>query len=210
MFELRKPVVILAAGDYPTHSEPLRILAEAGTIIALDSAADEYEAHTGKLPDLVVGDGDSISPALRKRLGTRFINETEQDTNDLCKAVRHLAALGTDEAIILGATGRREDHTIGNIFHLPNLSRLLHIKMVTDYGTFHVSDANGRLILQVRPGTQVSVFNCGAKHLQSTGLRWPLSDFTELWQGTLNEAVDTHIAIEGHGDCIVYVAHHLL
>ena len=208
MLELKRPIVILAAGDFPQHPVPLRMLAEAGTIIALDSAADEYEAHTGKLPDLVIGDGDSISPVLRQKLGKRFVCEAEQDTNDLCKAARYLSVKGINEATILGATGRREDHTLGNIFHLLDLSRLLRLTMVTDYGTFYVPTENDGVRLQVESGAQVSVFNCGAKSLHATGLRWPLADFTELWQGTLNEAVSSNITVEGRGNFLVYVTHH--
>ena len=207
MPNLKSPVVILAAGDYPTHPVPLRTLEEAGTVVCLDSAADTYSARTGELPHFVVGDGDSISPILRERLADRFIREAEQNTNDLCKAVRFLATCGVDETVILGATGRREDHTIGNIFHLPDLSRLLHITMVTDYGIFHVPDANGILAISTQIGTQVSIFNCGARNLCATGLRWPLTDFTELWQGTLNEATDSSINFKGCGDYLVYVTH---
>ena len=39
----------------------------------------------------------------------------DQETNDLTKAVNYVKTLGFREVLILGATGRREDHTLGNI-----------------------------------------------------------------------------------------------
>lgn len=205
MPNLKSPVVILAAGDYPTHPVPLQLLAKAGTVVCLDSAADTYSARTGQLPHFVVGDGDSISPILRERLADRFIREAEQDTNDLCKAVRFLAACGVDETVVLGATGRREDHTIGNIFHLPDLSRLLHITIVTDHGTFYAYNNDADLYLQI--GTPVSVFNINARRMSSKGLRWPLYDFHALWEGTLNEAAAPHVQIKAQGDYLIYIPH---
>lgn len=199
------PVVILAAGDYPMHSEPRRLLEEAATVVCLDSAADAYCNTSGRLPELVVGDGDSISPTLRHRLAERFVSISEQDTNDLCKAVRYLHEQGVGEAIILGATGKREDHTIGNIFHLADLSKLIKISMVTDYGVF--LPCHGKRILSVRVGTQISVFNVGAHSFHAEGLRWPLYDFKFLWEGTLNEAIAPTVEIEAQGDYIVYIAH---
>lgn len=203
--DFASPVVILAAGDYPIHREPRRLLEEAHTIVCLDSAADAYWQKQQRLPDVVVGDGDSISPTLRHRLSERFVCISEQDTNDLCKAVRYLHEQGVGEAIVLGATGRREDHTIGNIFHLADLSKLMKISMVTDYGTF--LPCRGKRILSVRVGTQISVFNVGAHSFHADGLRWPLFDFKFLWEGTLNEAIAPTVEIDAQGDYIVYIAH---
>ncbi|MBQ7182158.1 MAG: thiamine diphosphokinase [Bacteroidaceae bacterium] len=199
------PVVILAAGDYPWHPLPQRLLSEARMVVCLDSAADAYHAHTGRLPHLVVGDGDSLSTALRHRLADRLVIEAEQDTNDLCKAVRLLSRSGVGEAVVLGATGRREDHTLGNIFHLPDLNRLMRLTMVTDSGTF--TPCHGTAHFHLPPRTPVSVFNISAQTLRSHGLRWPLRAFTQLWQGTLNEAAAPQFTTQGDGDYIVFTAH---
>ncbi|ETK10826.1 hypothetical protein T230_01470, partial [Tannerella sp. oral taxon BU063 isolate Cell 1/3] len=79
--------VILAAGDFPTHPIPLGLLARAaeGRIICCDGAADRL-LREGFTPLAVVGDGDSISPEVRRRLSDRLHIESEQDTNDLSKA----------------------------------------------------------------------------------------------------------------------------
>ena len=114
--------VILANGTPPTHLVPLRFFREADRLIACDGAWRKA-LDLGRSPDAVVGDGDSLGEEGRAALAQRgipFIGEVEQETNDLCKAFRHAVATGAegDVFVILGATGLREDHTLGNIFHL--------------------------------------------------------------------------------------------
>ena len=145
--------VILANGAPPTHPVPLRLFREADRLIACDGAWRKV-LDLGRTPDAVVGDGDSLGADGREALAQRgipFIGEEEQETNDLCKAFRHAVATGAegDAVVILGATGRREDHALGNIFHLLDFAaevprnggegadRLpVRVSMVTDSGTF--------------------------------------------------------------------------
>lgn len=209
MKDMLPPVVILAAGDFPAHPVPKSLLQQAGCVVCLDSAADLYLQHMGRLPHYVVGDADSASPSLLQQMGHRFIRDDEQETNDLCKAVRFIMRQGIDEVCILGGTGKREDHTLGNIFHLPGLG-LRRVKMVTDYGVFLVPERQDReyvVKMKLHRGCQVSVFNLGTKHLRAEGLRWQLRDFTELWEGTLNEAIQENVEVRGEGTFLVYHTH---
>ena len=66
-------------------------------------------------PEAIVGDLDSLSPEIAERFADRLYQDSEQDTNDLTKAVRWCIDKGYEEIVILGATGKREDHTIANI-----------------------------------------------------------------------------------------------
>ena len=85
--EETKHIVILAAGDFPTHPVPLQALREADFVVCCDSAAGRLLDY-GREPDAVVGDLDSLPPALRLRLGERVHQVDEQDDNDLAKAFR--------------------------------------------------------------------------------------------------------------------------
>ena len=58
--------VIVAGGDYPTALQALEILESAPFVVCCDGAADRYIA-TGRVPDAIVGDGDSISPENREK-----------------------------------------------------------------------------------------------------------------------------------------------
>lgn len=64
--------VILANGEYPTHSVPVNILRNASYVACCDGAANEYLSR-GYIPDAIIGDGDSISPAYKSNTPTSSI-----------------------------------------------------------------------------------------------------------------------------------------
>ena len=107
----------------------------------------------------------------------------------------------------LGATGKREDHTLGNISpHALLLSPVGYRPvMVTDYGYFVA--ASGTMHFESFPGQQVSIFNATCKELSSNGLKWDIYPFSELWQGTLNEALSNEFTIQADGDYLIYRTH---
>jgi len=193
--------VILANGDYPVHETALRLLEEAEMVVCCDGAANEYIRRGGK-PVAIVGDGDSLAPEYRALLH----QVSEQDTNDLTKAMRYLQAKTVSEVIILGATGKREDHTLGNISLLIDYFKQgVKVRMYTDYGIF--IPCKNRTVFSTEKGQQVSIFNFGAVNMHSEGLQYPLFDIGNWWQGTLNEALSGTFTIDAEGYYLVYLAY---
>ena len=194
--------LILGNGDYPTHLCPLSLLARAPYVVCCDGAADEY-IRRGFTPDVIIGDGDSLSPQNRERFASIFHRIDDQETNDQTKAVNYLLAQGIRQITIVGATGRREDHTLGNISLLMDYQQAgANVQMITDYGIF--TPAKDTCTFSSHPGQQVSIFNFGAKGMSGEGLAYPLSDFTNWWQGTLNEATDTEFTIQATGEYLIF------
>ena len=173
-------IVIVANGAFPTHRRPLEVLHHAHHVIACDGAI----SHVPQA-EVVIGDGDSVPAQYHNRL----IQISEQDDNDLTKATRYCLSQGWHHIAYLGATGMREDHTLGNISLLVRYYREMGIEgtMFTDYGYF--TPACGNRTFNAMKGQQVSIFNCGCRQLTSEGLRWNCYDFDQWWQGTLNEAL---------------------
>ena len=66
-------------------------------------------------PNYIIGDCDSIDSATRHKYKDKIITITNQDINDLTKAIELAYTLGLEDIIILGATGLREDHSLANI-----------------------------------------------------------------------------------------------
>lgn len=195
--------VILGGGDYPTHPLPLQILQGAERVICCDGAAGAYILHEGKRPWRIVGDGDSLKEDLRQKYADIITRIPEQETNDQTKATHYAKEHGAQRIAYIGATGRREDHTLGNISLLMDyMHEGLEVRIYTDHGVF--IPCHNHFEAECALETQVSIFNFGATHLQGEGLRYPLSDFTSWWKGTLNAATSTHISIEGEGDFMVY------
>ena len=195
--------VILADGEFPTADIPLQILREAKFLCCCDGAAAKAIAQ-GFMPDAIVGDGDSLTPEFKTRYAAIIHLESEQEDNDLTKATRFCIAKGFRHIAYLAATGKREDHTIGNIFLLPRYVLQFGItpEIYTDQGWFSV--INGTTELPSFPGQQVSIFNITGKKVEGEGFTWPPYTYNELWQGTLNEAKSDRILLKTDGIMIVF------
>jgi len=180
--------VILAAGDFPSHPEPLAYWAAAERVVCCDGAASQAVAR-GVEPVAVVGDGDSISPALRDHLGARWVCDPGQDDNDLAKAFRYCLTRGWHRLAILGATGRREDHTLGNLSLLADFQAEADVVLATDTGLFTAHA--GPVELASCAGQQVSLFTFDPRvQIRARGLKYPLNGrgLSRWWQAALNEA----------------------
>ena len=196
--------VVLANGEYPTNSLPLSILKEAPYVVCCDGGADEY-IRQGHVPDVIIGDGDSLSEENRAKYGAILHRISDQETNDQTKAVDFLLSQGKRRIAIVGATGKREDHTLGNISLLMDYMRAgAHVRMFTDYGVF--IPCRDTQTFPCSPGQQISIINFTARRLRGEGLVYPLSDFTNWWQGTLNEATSDEFTIHCTGEYLVFLA----
>lgn len=187
--------VIVANGLFPTHPVPLHILRQAAHVVCCDGAVSHVPTA-----EAIVGDGDSVPPEHRHRL----ILVDEQDDNDLTKATRYCLAQGWHALAYIGATGLREDHTIGNMGLLMRYYRQMgvHGVMFTDHGS--MMPASGHTEFRSFKGQQVSIFNFGSRHLASQGLKWQSYAYDEWWQGTLNEALGNSFSIHADGCYLVY------
>ena len=195
--------VIVANGEYPQAQEPLDILHNARYVACCDGGANAYIAH-GHTPDIIIGDGDSLSRENAEKHGHRLLRITEQETNDQTKAVKYLMSKGCKRIAILAATGKREDHTLGNISLLMEYARAgATVRSYTNYGVF--IPCNGNCTLPATPGQQISIINFTAKGLKGTGLRYPIYDFTNWWQGTLNECTGDSFSIEAEGEYLLFI-----
>lgn len=188
-------VVILANGAFPTHVVPLKVLNEAERVVCCDGAIKAFPNA-----DIVIGDGDSVPAEFRNRL----IQVDEQEDNDLTKATRYCKAQGWHNIAYVGCTGKREDHTLGNISLLMRYYREMNINgtMFTDSGYF--TPAQGEQTFDSMPGQQVSIFNFGCKTITSEGLKWNSYAYQELWQGALNESLEEHFTMRTDGFYMIF------
>lgn len=189
--------VILANGSFPTGERALGVLRSAERIVACDGAAVPL-MDFGIVPDAVIGDLDSISGELRSRLADRIVHVSEQETNDLSKAFRFCIANGWHDIVVLGATGRREDHTLGNISLLADFSlQAPEILILTDEGEFIA--LHGPSTVKCAVGQQISIFALDSDtHIYSTNLKYPLDGLapSRWWQATLNEALADEFSLD--------------
>lgn len=191
--------VILADGAFPAHELPLRVLESGKPVVCCDGAANTMVAR-GLMPDCVVGDLDSIMPEVAARLKDRMHRVAEQDTNDLAKAYRFCIKRGWSRLAILGISGNREDHTLGNLSYLVDFAKKAKINAYTDTGVF--TPLLRSCVLRSHEGQAVSLFSFERNlNVYSRGLRYSLSGvkFDRWWNATLNVATGDEITLTFDG-----------
>jgi len=167
-------VVIVANGS----PEPFDI-AGADQVIA----ADGHALAWGHIPDVVIGDFDSLDEESRRTLeaaGSRFITHpARKDETDLELALRHAASLHPRRVTILGAWGDRPDHTLANLLLLahPDFAGL-DLWLVAHQQ--EICLVRHEVTLEGRPGDLVSLTPIGGDAVGVTTeyLEYPLRDET--------------------------------
>ena len=192
--------IILANGEFPKKGGVAwRLLAAAKRVVACDGAADAYRRRFGKWPDVVVGDLDSV---VARHVPCRVVRDADQETNDLEKAMAFCAKAGWRDPVIVGATGKREDHTLGNVFR----ALACGVEIVTDHGRF--VPVCGRKAFRTGEGAGISVFAPDPQtKMTSRGLQWPLEGvkFRNLYCATLNRATGKSFTVTSDRPVMVYL-----
>ena len=202
--------VIIGGGDFPRKPYPRELIRRADIIVCCDGNAlkaflrnrKAIFGNENRIPDAIVGDMDSMTPRLAKDYSHLLIKIEEQDDNDQTKALHHILDnySDVDTIHILAATGKREDHTIGNLGLLMEYARegsLPQLDMVSDYTTAFVVTDSCDLILG--RGRKISLFSPdNSLKLKSKGLVWPTDNviFDNWWQATLNRTNDDTIHLD--------------
>lgn len=195
--------VVLAAGDFPRKGGAAwKLLAEATRVVACDSAADAYRRRFRKWPTVIIGDFDSFSRPNLFPAPCSLIPVSDQDTNDLEKALAYCVQQGWRDPVIVGATGKREDHALGNVFRALDYG----CEIVTDFGRF--VPVRDRVTLTVAKGAAVSIFAPDPKtRMTSKGLEWPLAPvrFRNLYCATLNRATASRVTLMTNKPVSVFI-----
>ena len=190
--------VIIGNGEFPRKEYPRYLIRTADVRVCCDGALTKYLRNGFPPPDAVVGDMDSLPRSLRERYAALIYPESEQDDNDQTKAVRWLLDKrpDVDTIHIVGATGRREDHTLGNLSLLmeyerayPLSERGIRVDIVSDWSTAFA--LTGSCELHVGEGRTLSLFSPdNSVTIRSEGLVWPTDQvvFDNWWKATLNRA----------------------
>ena len=201
---MHNTVVIICDGRFPKTEYPRYLIRSADFIICCDGALKKFirnsEAIFGerRLPDIVIGDMDSLSPSLKKAHCDIIIKIDEQEHNDQTKAFRWAMEnlKGISSIYIIGATGEREDHTIGNISLLMEYARTydlegmgINVEMVSDHATMFA--VRNTFEMECGEGRRISIFTPDTSlRIRSEGLVWPTDEvvFDNWWKATLNRA----------------------
>ena len=171
--------VVLANGDLnPPKDMPAR-LAAAGLVVAADGGSRHCRT-LDLLPDIVVGDLDSLDSEARAELeaqGVQFVSHpADKDQTDLELALLHAKQVGALEILVLAGLGRRWDHTFANLL-LAAHTQFSGQRILFLDGEQRLFVIRGPVRLDARMGERVSLLPLGgdADGVSTRGLQYPLN-----------------------------------
>lgn len=154
-------------------------------IMAADSGMDFlYRNHL--TPDIIVGDFDSVDhDALDffkedNRIEFCRLNPEKDDT-DTEYAIRDALSRGITQLTILGGTGSRIDHVLGNISLLGiGLEENVEIELVDEHNRVRMIDKPLSIRKDEQFGRFVSLipYTGSVEHVTLTGFKYTLDDYT--------------------------------
>lgn len=154
-------------------------------IIVADSGM-EFMRRVGLKPDMIIGDFDSVKADtldfFKEQSGIVFkeLNPVKDDT-DTEFAIRQAISLGAKEITILGATGTRLDHVLGNVALLGiGLQEQVAIQLVDAHNRIRMIDKSLYLTKAEQFGNFVSLlpYSGEVKHVTLKGFKYPLEAYT--------------------------------
>jgi thiamine pyrophosphokinase len=157
-------------------------LPEADLILAADGGAKHCRA-LGIWPQMLIGDLDSLEPALRAELAGRRVqlisHPARKDETDFELALLHARQAGAEAVSVLGGLGRRWDHSLANLT-LAAAERFAGLHITFLHGSQRLLALRGQATLEATPGSRVSLIPLGqdARGVTTRGLEYPLMDET--------------------------------
>jgi len=185
-------VVIFANGQLSRPEKLRALLRKDDFIICADGGAN-HALTLGLLPDLLIGDLDSIAPknlAILQNRGVKIESALcDQSKTDLEVSLDHARSIGAREVLLLTSLGGRLDHTLANLM-IASREDLQGIQLsFFDGETYAIFVHSGQSVtLHGHSGDVISLipFTKTATGLSLDKVKWPLNEATLKRGSTLS------------------------
>jgi len=167
--------IIIANGDIPKKSDINYFLSKGYKIIIAADGGFNSAIKLNIIPNYVVGDLDSADKNLLKKFSNKIIikNFKRQNDTDLEKSLKFAIKMGFSETVILGAIGKRLDHTICNLGFLLKYYLQINVGLVSEDSFLKVY--SGKVELKTIKDEIISIYAFDQKTLiTSKGLKYSL------------------------------------
>lgn len=154
-------------------------------IIVADSGM-EFMRRVALKPNMIIGDFDSVKEDtlnfFKEQPGILWkeLNPVKDDT-DTEFAIRQAIELGAEEITVLGATGTRLDHVLGNVALLGiGLEEQVEMHLVDAHNRIRMIDKSMKLTKKEQFGNVVSLlpYSGEVKGVTLKGFKYPLENHT--------------------------------
>ncbi len=202
-----RKALIIANGIPPPQNLLRKVVANAHLVLCADGGAN-IARSMGIMPDIILGDLDSITAATRKKYAKiQTLLVEDQHSTDLEKAIRYCLRHSIDSIDVVAATGGRVDHMIGNLWCFKRFGKKIEMKFIDGKG--EISLIKGKTRFKTRKGEKLSLIPLDRCHgITTSNLKYKLKDeVLELGrrEGISNEATGSSASIEvKHGTLLLY------
>ncbi len=195
--------VIFVNGIIPDLTTVQHWIREGDDLIAADGGA-HHAVAMGLRPRVVVGDLDSLEPALAEELVSQGVElekyPPSKNKTDLELAIERAIRDGAQEIVLLGALGGRLDQSLANVLLMAQRDWPATIQLVDATEIATVIHGGERMMLEATPGSTVSLLPLSAEvtGITYTGMLYPLDDATIALgstRGVSNEVVSDQATV---------------
>ncbi|MGQ9798692.1 MAG: thiamine diphosphokinase [Ignavibacterium sp.] len=170
-----KKCIIIANGRPPSKSV-INFFKSKGysTLICADGGANSA-FKLGLVPDFIIGDLDSIFPETLKFYSDKstIIKVKRQNDTDVEKCLKFAIRKKYTEALLLGVTGDRLDHTICNLGIVIKFYQKIKCNIVAENS--YLTPTDKTIILKSKAGETISIYAFDKQtKITSTGLKYHL------------------------------------
>ncbi len=209
--------VLFANGADPKKGR-LKFSAE-DYLVAVDAGLQHLFSR-GFLPDLLVGDLDSIKPDDLKHCLERGVEilrfPPEKDQTDLELALEEAVRRGFSDVLIAFGLGGRIDHTLGNLALLKN--------PLSEEAFIHFDDGQSEVLLlnekrfmwavHTNPGDIISLipWQGDVRGVRTEGLKYPLAGETLILgqaRGVSNLALGEYVSVSLESGSLLFIRYRL-
>ena len=205
-YSFNDPVIVIANGSFPSHPIAKNYLNKSGTIICTDGAADKL-IDSGKNPDIIIGDFDSTSIKGKDRTG-KWIEAPDQNKTDLEKTFEWCIMNNIKKIVLLGSSGKREDHTIGNLFTLAKYHDEIQCEIITNHAK--IICVSGENYIFADNNQNISIIATEPiERITLDGLQYNMKNESLLpsTRAISNKAISDKFYLESTGKVLVFLNH---
>ena len=193
-----RTALVIANGEPPKKQLLQSLARECSAVICADGGAN-IAFKFGILPDAIVGDMDSLhAEALVKFRKVPTHEDHDDESTDLEKAISWSIKKKYDHIVVVGASGKRLDHTVGNLAVLPKFYPDAVIRIIDDLG--EAMYVGREITVDAKRGDIVSLIPLSrCEGITTEGLRYSLeNEALELGirEGTSNVVVNTPVIVK--------------
>ena len=191
--------LVVGNGEPPSKQLFDALMGDGPLRMCADGGADTAAGY-GDEPDYIVGDLDSAGEEAKRGLpADRLVLVDADDTGtDLQKVLRQAEQLGVTEAVLVGVTGRRTDHTLWNLSLLNSFRDRIGLRSVDDYCDLRLIGKGIRFRAQIGQKISLCPLDGEVRGIRTAGLKFPLTDEALVpggRDGISNEVVSNPVEI---------------